>query len=418
MEKIKKLKYFLYVFLFCSVVTLTGYYIYYVRNYIPDEIYLNENDTDSIDINLAFIGTVESKDRNEDKALATSVNLMEPLSFETGKNGTYVLDVKLFGLFTIKQINVTVNESIEIIPCGIPVGIYIETDGVLIVGIGDLTDSSGVIYSPSKGVLKEGDYITAVNGNSISSKSELVDSINKNGNDYIVFTISRDGDSFDVKIKPVKDADGVYRIGAWVRDDCQGLGTLTYIAKDGTFGALGHPISDVDTGERVCIEDGELYCANIWSIIKGESGTPGEVIGSIDYSDKSYLGEIFENSSIGIYGKADKNIYNHINKDYLEVGYKQEVKEGPAFVRTFVNGEVKDYEINITGLDYANDNVNKGITFEVTDKELLDLTNGIIQGMSGSPIIQNNKIVGAVTHVFVKDSHKGYGIFIETMLSH
>ena len=225
-------------------------------------------------------------------------------------------------------------------------------------------------------------------------------------------------DAKNIKIKPVKDAEGIYKLGIWVKDDCQGLGTLTYVDGDGGFGTLGHTISDANTGKIIEVETGKLYTARIWSVIKGKEGDPGEIIGSINYDIRSDIGVIDENKNIGIYGDVNEQIFAYVDKVYMEIAYKQDVKEGTAYIRSFVGDEIKDYEINIMNLNYADLSKNKGIEFEVVDKELLSITNGIVQGMSGSPIIQDGKIIGAVTHVLVNDPTKGYGIFIENMLEH
>jgi stage IV sporulation protein B len=193
---------------------------------------------------------------------------------------------------------------------------------------------------------------------------------------------------------------------------------LTYISEDKEFGALGHAICEENTGRVVSLNDGKLYTAKIWSIIKGKSGDPGEVVGSINYGDNTYLGDITENTVIGIYGTSVDNVYAYVDEVYMKTAYKQDVKTGPAIVRTFVSGEIKDYDIYIKDLSYAEKDRNKGITFCVTDEDLLEITNGIVQGMSGSPILQNGKVVGAVTHVLVDEPDMGYGIFIENMLEH
>ena len=174
--------------------------------------------------------------------------------------------------------------------------------------------------------------------------------------------------------------------------------------------------SDGKTGNLVEIGSGSLYTARIWSVVKGESGTPGEVIGSINYNASNYLGKITSNTEIGVYGQADDGIYAYMDETYKTVGYKQEIQKGSALVRSYVDGDIKDFEIEITDVNYGDSVENKGIVFTVTDEHLLEKTGGIIQGMSGSPIIQNDKIIGAVTHVFVNDPTKGYGIFIEKML--
>lgn len=403
------------LFLFLCGASLV--YAGYVKREIPDNIYIDEYSDGTINFDLPFVGTASLSDSNG-KVAETSLNLNEPLTIYSGEIAEYSIDVKLFGLIDIKTVKVSVKDEQSVIAGGIPVGIYIRTEGVMVVDIGKVTTSSGEVESPARGILMPGDYIIAVNGHEINQKEELINLINQYGSDYVIITIRRDGETCDVKIKPEKDSEGNYKIGTWVRDDCQGLGTLTYVDEDGNFGTLGHAISDSDTGEVIEIESGKLYTAKIWSVIKGKSGTPGEVIGSINYSESSYLGEINENKSIGIYGSVDDHIYAYLDKTYMSIAYKQDVQEGKAYIRTFVGDDIKDYEIYIYDLNYSDSSQNKGIEFTVTDEELLKLTNGIVQGMSGSPIIQNGKIIGAVTHVFVNEPTRGYGIFIENMLEH
>ncbi len=226
----------------------------------------------------------------------------------------------------------------------------------------------------------------------------------------------RNGEYIEILAEPVKSSEDKYMLGIWVRDDLAGIGTLTYYTKDGEFGALGHPVSDGDTGEIVKMEKGELYETNIIGIKKGETGSPGELSGIIDYGKGHKLGTIHDNTGIGIYGVLDGNLDSMPVANSYEVAYKQEIQLGEATILSGFTGEVESYEIKIESLDYSGREENKGILFEVTDPELLELTGGIVQGMSGSPIIQNGKIIGAVTHVLVSDPTSGYGIFIESML--
>lgn len=409
------------LFLVCFLLSALGigvvYYISYIKKNIPDRIYLDSYSDGTINIELPFVGTVNSEP-DDGEAVAVSVNLMEPLTINSGEVSDYQLSVNLFGVIKIKDITVSVGESRSVVACGIPVGIFIETDGVYVVDTGDVTTSAGVYEAPARGILQAGDYICAVNDEKVGTIRELMEAVEKGGNDYVKLSIRRDSENFDVKIKPVKDSEGTYKIGVWVRDDCQGLGTLTYIDENNSFGTLGHAISDSQTGKLVEIESGTLYTAQIWNIVKGSEGKPGEVIGSINYSDENLIGEIDENCDIGVYGTANDKIFAYVDKVYMNVAYKQDIEEGLAYIRTFVCGEVKDYEIEITNVQYSDEYENKGIIFQVTDEELLSTTNGIIQGMSGSPIIQNGKVIGAVTHVFVNEPEKGYGIFIEKMLEH
>lgn len=403
------------LFLFLCVASLV--YIEYVKREIPDNIYIEEYSDGTIDFDLPFVGTANLQGYGGNIA-ETSLNLTSPFTIYSGEIAEYTMDLKLFGLIDIKNVKVTVKDEESVIAGGIPVGIYICTDGVLVVDIGEVTTASGELEAPARGVLMPGDYITAINGEVTEDKDKLVSQIAKYGADYVTVTIRRAGEITNVKIQPVKDMDGEYKIGTWVRDDCQGLGTLTYIDEQGGFGTLGHAISDSDTGKIIEIDSGRLYTAKIWSVIKGKAGTPGEVIGSINYGDRNYLGEINNNTTIGIYGDVEESIYAYLDKAYMNVAYKQDVQEGRAYIRTFVGDKINDYEIYIYDLNYADTYCNKGIEFTVTDEELLELTNGIVQGMSGSPIIQNGKVIGAVTHVFVNEPQKGYGIFIENMLEH
>lgn len=433
MEKVcdefkKTYRHFLIWLLIAGIAGSAAFYIYAVKNQIPDTINLNRYADEKLDFNIPFVGTVEhtaDTDVSEvARAYATNVkavnvNLLDTLNISTGEIGSYDLNFRLFGMVTLKSVKINVCDEVLIIPCGIPVGIYIETKGVMVVDIGDITTADGTVKCPASDILWPGDYIVSVNGQSMDDKEaliEAIDSSEQSAGGYVNIGLYRNGRYIEVRLEPVRDENGRLKIGTWVRDDCQGLGTLTYIDKNGRFGALGHGISDIDTGKLVNSEGGRLYCARIWSIVKGKAGTPGEVVGSINYSPDYFLGFIESNSDIGIYGVCDENIYQYIDSYALPVVYKQSVQKGMAYIRSFIDGTVRDYAIYITDIDMSNGNINKGISFTVTDEALLESTGGIIQGMSGSPIIQNGGVIGAVTHVLVNDPAKGYGIFIEEML--
>ena len=435
MEKVcdefkKTYRHFLIWLLIAGIAGSAAFYIYAVKNQIPDTINLNRYSDEKLDFNIPFVGTVEQTadtDVSEvARAYATNVkavnvNLLDTLNISTGEIGSYDLNFRLFGMVTLKSVKINVCDEVLIIPCGIPVGIYIETKGVMVVDIGDITTADGTVKCPASDILWPGDYIVSVNGQSVDDKEaliEAIDSSEQSAGGYVNIGLYRNGRYIEVRLEPVRDENGRLKIGTWVRDDCQGLGTLTYIDKNGRFGALGHGISDIDTGKLVNSEGGRLYCARIWSIVKGKAGTPGEVVGSINYSPDYFLGFIESNSDIGIYGVCDENIYQYIDSYALPVVYKQSVQKGMAYIRSFIDGTVRDYAIYITDIDMSNGNINKGISFTVTDEALLESTGGIIQGMSGSPIIQNGGVIGAVTHVLVNDPAKGYGIFIEDMLEH
>ena len=209
---------------------------------------------------------------------------------------------------------------------------------------------------------------------------------------------------------------GNYRLGIWVRDNVQGLGTITFLTKNNRFAALGHGIHDVDTSTLLTIKRGTLYRTSIQKVQKGSKGNPGTMEGIIVYNRFHQLGVIEKNTDAGIYGELNSD-RSWIGEEVpIQVAEKEEIKTGEARIRCYIDGEVKEYSIRVTQIDKESDQVNKGMVIQVTDTELLEKTGGIIQGMSGSPIIQNGKLIGAVTHVFVQDSTKGYGIFIENML--
>jgi len=220
----------------------------------------------------------------------------------------------------------------------------------------------------------------------------------------------------DVQLHPTKDEVGAYKLGIWVRDNAQGLGTITFLNADSEYGALGHGIHDVDTGKLIEMSTGRLYDTSIQNIKKGENGNPGGMEGIIVYNHYNILGSITTNTETGIYGKLDRIERIFDSKEAYPAAAKEEIQVGEACIRCAVSGKPEDYTVRITKVDLDAREVNKGIEIQVTDKRLLKLTGGIVQGMSGSPIMQNGKIIGAVTHVFVQDATKGYGIFIENML--
>ena len=232
----------------------------------------------------------------------------------------------------------------------------------------------------------------------------------------MILGILREEEYIQIKVDPVQTEENEYKLGIWVRDDLAGVGTLTFYDDQGSYGALGHPVSDMDTGIKVNLSEGTLYEAEIAGITKGEKGNPGEISGVITYLEQYKLGSVDENTNVGIYGKLERMPENQQQNTYYPIALKQKIEKGEAKIVSTVSGKRKEYSINIIELDYNSEN--KGILFQVTDPELLNLTGGVIQGMSGSPILQNGKVIGAVTHVFVQDSTKGYGIFIENMLQH
>lgn len=300
---------------------------------------------------------------------------------------------------------------------GMPVGIYMETDGVMVLSTESLEGVDGEEHEPAAGIVRTGDYITAVNEKEISGKSELLEAVDDLDRDSVVLTLRRSGETMDVRIRPVECAPDEYKLGIWVRDNVQGLGTVTFLTEQSRFGALGHGIHDADTNVLMSISDGTLYKTSIQDVIKGADGSPGTMEGIIVYNNYNILGTIDKNTEAGIYGTVDRIDELFEEQIPIETASTAEIVTGDALMRCFVDNEVRDYKIQVTDIDTSGNEINKGLVIQVTDPELLEKTGGIIQGMSGSPIIQNGKLIGAVTHVFVQDSTKGYGIFIENMLN-
>ena len=332
------------------------------------------------------------------------------------RDGGYILPCKLLGYIPFKEIKVTPVDKQEIYVSGSTVGIYMETEGVLVIDTGEIQDQNGETKEPAKNIIKQGDYIVSFNGQKISTKKELINDIANLDGDTVTLEVSREGESVPVSVTPVKDTKGDYKLGIWVRDDTQGIGTLTYVDQNGNYGALGHGISDIDTAQLLNIRDGALYKAQILAINKGSKGNPGELAGFIRYDDRNILGSIAINSKNGIYGQFYKGAEEDISLKKMSVAYKQDVKVGPASVLCSVDGKVREYKAEIKKIDLNHEDTNKSFVIQITDEDLLEKTGGIVQGLSGSPVLQDGKVIGAVTHVFVQDSTSGYGIFIENML--
>jgi stage IV sporulation protein B len=410
----------------CGVMLLLliFYFFYNIEKSLPSEIKIVVDKEESFDFNMPMEGMIETDNVgvisvNNLKVPSNQINidLTEPFTLESSSTGQYKISLKLFGLFNFKNISLDVIDTKELIPCGTPIGIYVETDGILVLGSGRITGEDGLNYEPISNKLKSGDYILSINGVKLNKKSEMIDEIQKCEGKDVTLVVRRNDEEIAVSVTPVKTSSGEYKIGAWIRDNTQGIGTLTFISSDGQFGALGHGITDIDTGLLMDVKEGSIYMAEIMSIIKGKEGEPGELIGMIRQSDRYRIGKITENTFQGIFGAVNSDYDENANVTPLEIGLKQEVKKGKAMVRCTVGDTVEDYEIEIENIDISNSNHSKGIVLRITDERLLNQTGGIVQGMSGSPIIQNNKIIGAVTHVFIQDSTKGYGTFIENMVN-
>ena len=406
-----------------GLVFTAGYGWYYAEHQIPEHFSVAEGEETSFSLDLPLYTTLLSESEEVilkgDSGIPQDEIRIRPdqeFSLYARKDGNFRLGLKLFGTIPFKEISVNVEDACYAVPCGMPVGIYLKSRGVMVIGTGKVTDENGSEAEPAYGILQSGDYIEAINGQPLSDKEALITSLNRMGESEALLRVRRGGRELELSVDTVKTADGSRKLGAWVRDDTQGIGTMTYLKPDGGFGALGHGISDSDTGRVVEIENGALYETEILGIEKGSAGNPGVMAGGIYYGPGSRLGSVAQNTDCGIFGTAGQAFCDAVGQQTMEVGHRQDVKRGKAWIRSCVSGEACDYEIEIQRVDYSPAKENKSLVFQVTDERLLRLTGGIVQGMSGSPILQNGKLVGAVTHVFVQDSTRGYGIFVEDML--
>lgn len=426
----KKYRRFLIYSLVCSIITLMVVTYLYCYSRVPSEIKIRAGMEQTIEFGVPVTGEFVKKE-SEPEAIAVSempdsnvprkaitMEMRDNVTLYATDVDTYQLQLKLLGIIPLKEVEVSVIEDESLVPAGIPVGIYVKTEGVLVVGVGEFTGLNGSESAPTRYILKTGDYIIKADGQEVESKAQFINMISNSMGNEMVLTIKRNDAVFEVKVTPALNANGEYKLGIWVRDNAQGIGTLTFVTEDGGFGALGHGINDVDTGELLKLDAGTLYQTEIISIRKGMDGLPGEMTGMIDYSEENIMGSITANSKEGIYGQGNSRLIDEVQGGSMPIALKQEIQTGYAQILCTVEGYTEAYDIEIVDLNLDNDNINRGIVLQITDERLLNITGGIIQGMSGAPIIQNGHIIGAVTHVLVNDSAKGYGIFIEKMLEH
>lgn len=346
---------------------------------------------------------------SQDERLSSEENTL--YAAETGETE---VSIDLFGLFPIGRMRVNAGEERRVIPGGQAVGVALATKGVLVVGVSDVAGKS-----PAQDAgLRAGDLIEQVDGKPLESSQQLTDAIAASGGAPLILTFSRNGTSRSVSLRPLQDAaTGAWRMGAWVRDSTAGVGTLSYYDPETeTYGALGHAINDGDTGKLLPVRLGSLMRAEIVDVRRGQKGTPGELRGSF-LRNQQMLGTIEQNTELGIYGVMKSDIVNPLYPDGIPVGYQESVKPGPATILSTIDGNgIRAYSVEIVQAARQSSPSPKSMIIRVTDQELLEKTGGIVQGMSGSPILQNGRIIGAVTHVFVDDPTQGYGIYIEWML--
>ncbi|WP_455817947.1 SpoIVB peptidase [Clostridium butyricum] len=327
-------------------------------------------------------------------------------------------EIKFLGMIPLKSVEVEKIKDLELYPGGVPIGVRVSSEGVLVVGYSDIEINNEKEESPGKvGGLEIGDVILKINGIEMHNSRDLVKAIKQSEKDSIKVDILRHGENITKIVTLKKENNKDYKIGLWIRDSTAGVGTMTfYDDTSKKFGALGHPITDSDTNEPFLIKDGDVIESSVISIRKGEKGSPGELKG-IFINESNPTGEIDKNTQSGIFGQLNSNILQKSDIKRLKVGFRDEIVPGKAKIITTIdeNGP-QEYEIEIEKLLNQNVASSKSMVIKVTDPRLLEKTGGIVQGMSGSPIIQNNKIVGAVTHVLINKPDTGYGIYIEWML--
>ena len=376
---------------------------------LPDRLSLTAGDEAVLSFALPVSARLESGTTQ-----ASLTETEDGVAISAGaETGNAKLILRLLGLVPVKQVDVEVSDEQRLIPGGKSVGIAIETEGLVVVGASDLGNSAG---PARRAGLKPGDIITQVNGQDVRTAQELGQLL-KPG-EAAQLTVERGDENLNVQIIPERDPrDGSTRIGAWVRSSTAGVGTLTFVNPEtGEFAALGHAISDIDTGVTLPVAEGGIYESRIVHINRGERGLPGEIVGDF-MGEAQEIGQITDNNNFGIYGASYTGDVEELPyAEGLPIGTRSQMHTGAAQVLTTLDDEVRAFDCEIEHIENSDEAGMRSIVVHITDPELIERTGGIVQGMSGSPIIQDGKLVGAVTHVFVNDPTRGYGIFIENML--
>ncbi len=391
------------------LVLLLSYVYICSINSIPKNIVIFEGEN----LNLKIATGLTLKSKNSKTILTASNINKEKINTEGANN----LNLNLFGTIPVKEVSVNVIPKTTVVPLGNAIGMKLYTKGVLVVGMSQIeTDNNEKKKPYENSGIEQGDTILEVNNNAVENTEDLIKEVEKSEGNTINIKYLRNEKTMQTDITPVKSRN-TYKIGLWVRDAAAGVGTLTfYEPNTNLFMALGHGISDIDTEEIVNIANGELVTANIVSITKGRKGYPGEIRGTIDQGRT--IGTIYKNTNFGVYGTVkNKNYLEADLTQEMEVATRSEIKEGKAqIICQLENSNKKKYDIEIEKIYTNNNQNNKSMLIKITDNELLEKTGGIIQGMSGAPIIQEGKFIGAVTNVLVNDPTQGYGVFADIMI--
>lgn len=384
---------------FIALLSLVMTIVFVFQYFLPDRFYVSGNE---LDFSSSY-GKIISFDTNYGKA-------KEVLS---RNDNSFSAKAKLLGILPLKEVSVTVSDEKIVTVCGTPFGVKMFTDGVLVVDFSEIETENGRRCPASESGLLEGDLIKAINKTDVFRNEDVAEIIEKSEGKELSFSVLRNGKAMEISLIPemLKDQSG-YKAGFWVRDSSAGIGTLTfYDPEDLSFAGLGHAVCDIDTGTVLPFSSGEIVPAAITKIKKGVSGAPGELGGA--FIGKDDLGTVKINNETGLYGTLEYTIEGI----EMPVAHKQDIYEGSAVILSTVEGtEAEEYDILIEKITLSDDSLTKNMVIKVVDEELIEATGGIVQGMSGSPIIQDGKLIGAVTHVLVNDPTKGYGIFAENML--
>ena len=387
-------------------------YVYVIAiQAIPDSIVIFEGENIGLKTMLGLTANLTE----QNKVIETLSNNQTNTINETGKA---TVKLSLFEKVFVKNVDVDVLPKTTVIPVGSVAGIKLYTNGVLVVGMSEIEGMDNKKYKPYENTgIEEGDTIVSINDKEIISTEDLVNKVNKSKGEKIKINFRHDENVKECSIEPVQTSTNEYKLGLWVRDSEAGVGTVSfYEPSTKSFGALGHGITDMDTEQLINISSGEFITTKILNVVKGESGNPGRIQGTID--NQKNIGIISKNTKFGVYGKVDNlsSLKIDTSKE-MEVALRDEIKTGKATIMCSVeNDKIEEYEIEIEKIYKENNYDNKSMLIKITDKRLLDKTGGIIQGMSGSPIIQNGKFVGAVTHVLVNNPTEGYGVFGDIMI--
>ena len=339
----------------------------------------------------------------------------EPGVYASAGN-SYSMDLKLLGAIQVKTVEINVVDRKMVRVCGTPFGIKMFMDGLMVVGMSDVPSTDGRSNPARDAGIQVGDIVEKINGIKLTSNEQLGKIVEESGGTPLRVQYRRDGQTLVTTLQPVKSSgDEKYRVGVWVRDSSAGIGTMTYYdPNSGIFTGLGHAVCDVDTGDIMPLQSGEAVAAEITGCKKGQSGDPGELKGH--FTEGATLGRLLSNTSTGIYGAVGSPFFQ--GGEMMPVAMGHEVQTGKATILTTISGtKPEEYEIEIEKVVQGDSSNGQNMVIHITDPRLLEATGGIVQGMSGSPILQNGMLVGSVTHVFVNDPTRGFGIFAENMLT-